>query len=153
MGCLPTVLFARVFRPQPKSDLTYNEIFTYTVYVYYNQNVKNQEIKALPMPTAGPTPKSRREEYADAILEDLEWLGFVPDLVAARQSSAERNARYEAALEQLHTAGFVYACDCSRRDIAMDVPDRFGEEMRYPGRCRVRGLSFDSTPARRVFMY
>jgi glutamyl/glutaminyl-tRNA synthetase len=34
----------------------------------------------------------------------------------------------------------------------MDVPDRFGEEMRYPGRCRMRDLAFDSTAARRVRM-
>jgi glutamyl-tRNA synthetase/glutamyl-Q tRNA(Asp) synthetase len=91
-----------------------------------------------------------RDEYADAILEDLEWLGFVPDIIAPRQSARERAARYEAALEKLRADGLAYACDCSRRDIAMDVPDRFGEEMRYPGRCRTRGLSFDSTPARRV---
>jgi len=93
-----------------------------------------------------------RQQYADAILEDLEWLGFIPDCIAPPQSSRERTERYEAALEQLRAAGLVYACDCSRRDIAMDVPDRFGEEMRYPGRCRDRGLSFDSTPARRVRM-
>jgi len=93
-----------------------------------------------------------REEYVDGILEDLEWLGFVPDSVAPRQSSAERTARYEAALSQLHEAGLVYACDCSRRDIAMEVADRFGEEMRYPGSCRSRGLAFDSTAARRVRM-
>jgi glutamyl/glutaminyl-tRNA synthetase len=91
-----------------------------------------------------------RDEYADAILEDLEWLGFVPDSIAPRQSSRERTDRYEAALEKLRSDGLVYACDCSRRDIARDVPDRFGEEMRYPGRCRTRDLSFDSTSARRV---
>jgi glutamyl-Q tRNA(Asp) synthetase len=93
-----------------------------------------------------------RREYADAILEDLEWLGFTPDSIAPPQSSAERNERYDAALAQLHAAGLVYPCDCSRRDIAMDVPDRFGEETRYPGRCRQRGLALDSTPARRVRM-
>jgi glutamyl/glutaminyl-tRNA synthetase len=93
-----------------------------------------------------------REEYVDGILEDLDWLGFVPDAIAPRQSSAERSARYESALERLRSAGLVYACDCSRRDIAMDVPDRFGEEMRYPGTCRSRGLAFDSTLARRVRM-
>jgi glutamyl-tRNA synthetase/glutamyl-Q tRNA(Asp) synthetase len=91
-----------------------------------------------------------REEYADAIVEDLEWLGFIPDSVAPRQS--ERGERYLAALGDLQRARLVYACDCSRRDIAMDVPDRFGEEMRYPGRCRSRGLSLDATPARRVRM-
>lgn len=93
-----------------------------------------------------------REEFADAILEDLDWLGFVPDVVAPRQSSAERGERYAAALEQLQRDGLAYACDCSRRDIAMDVPDRLDEEMRYPGRCRARGLAPESTPARRVRM-
>jgi glutamyl/glutaminyl-tRNA synthetase len=93
-----------------------------------------------------------RDEYADGILEDLDWLGFVPDSVAPRQSSRQRRERYEAALAELQAAGLAYACDCSRRDIAMDVPDRFGEEMRYPGRCRTRGLPLDSTPARRVRM-
>ena len=71
MGCLPTVLFAPMSKPQPKAIQTYNTIFTYTVYVYYNQNVKNQGIKTHPMPTAGPTPKSRREEYADATRQAL----------------------------------------------------------------------------------
>ncbi|MFM0114058.1 TetR/AcrR family transcriptional regulator [Paraburkholderia nemoris] len=33
--------------------------------------MKNQGIKTLPMPTAGPTPKSRREEYADATRQAL----------------------------------------------------------------------------------
>ncbi|MGA9915767.1 MAG: TetR/AcrR family transcriptional regulator [Paraburkholderia sp.] len=58
-------------KPQPKAIQTYNTIFTYTVYVYYNQNVKNQGIKTHPMPTAGPPPKSRREEYADATRQAL----------------------------------------------------------------------------------
>jgi glutamyl-Q tRNA(Asp) synthetase len=93
-----------------------------------------------------------REEYVDGIVEDLDWLGFVPDLIAPRQSWKQRTERYAAALAKLETAGHAFACDCSRRDIAMDVRDRFGEEMRYPGRCRDRGLAPDSTPARRVRM-
>ncbi len=41
------------------------------MYVYYNQNVKNQGIKTKPMPSAALTPKSRREEYADATRQAL----------------------------------------------------------------------------------
>jgi glutamyl/glutaminyl-tRNA synthetase len=89
-----------------------------------------------------------RAEYADAIVEDLDWLGFVPDSVAPRQS--ERGERYAAALEQLHAASVAYVCDCSRRDIAMDSPDVFGEETRYSGRCRSRGLAPNVSMARRV---
>ena len=35
----------------------------------------------------------------------------------------------------------VYACDCSRRDIALEAGDIFDQETRYPGRCRERGLT------------
>ena len=93
-----------------------------------------------------------REEYVDGILEDLDWLGFVPDSIAPRQSSAARDERYAAALAGLQAAGLAYACDCSRRDIAMDLPGRFGEEVRYAGRCRTRGLAPGATLARRVRM-
>ncbi|MGH7656382.1 MAG: glutamate--tRNA ligase family protein [Gemmatimonadaceae bacterium] len=93
-----------------------------------------------------------REEYVDGIFEDLAWLGFVPDAIAPRQSSAEREERYSAALADLEAAGLAYPCDCSRREIAAEVPDQFGEETRYPGRCRTRALAGASTPARRVQM-
>ena len=85
-----------------------------------------------------------RPEYEAALLEDLAWLGFTADRppgaggVALRQSDAAE--RYRGAVARLERAGFgVYACDCSRRDLAEagDVPDR---ETPYPGRCRDRGL-------------
>jgi glutamyl/glutaminyl-tRNA synthetase len=93
-----------------------------------------------------------REEYVDGIVDDLDWLGFVPDSIAPRQSWKQRGERYATALAGLESAGLAYPCDCSRRDIATEVADRFGEEMRYPGRCRSRGLAPDSTLARRVRM-
>ena len=91
-----------------------------------------------------------RPEYEVALREDLDWLGFVPDAEVPRQGA--REARYAEALATLEVAGLVYPCDCSRRDRARDSPEAFGEEMRYAGRCRARGLSSASTPARRVRM-
>ena len=81
-----------------------------------------------------------RPEYERAILDDLDWLGFTPDIGdtgafragAFPQRQSDNTPRYEAALERLDQAGLAYACDCSRRDIAQEVPDVFGEEMRYP---------------------
>src|SRR6185503_5327243 len=70
--------------------------------------------------------------FIDALLEDLDWLGFRADEgrePLLRQS--ERDDIYRAALERLRARGRVYACDCSRTDIG-------GE--RYGGRCRDRGL-------------
>jgi glutamyl-tRNA synthetase/glutamyl-Q tRNA(Asp) synthetase len=79
-----------------------------------------------------------REEYVSALREDLDWLGFVPDEVAPRQS--ERHGRYEEVLADLRTRGLAYVCACSRKDIAEVAGDAFNEETRYPGTCRELGL-------------
>ena len=74
-----------------------------------------------------------RAEYEDALLEDLEWLGFLADRrrePVVRQS--DRDAVYAAALARLRRTHHVYACDCSRKIIGSE---------RYDGRCRDRGLS------------
>jgi glutamyl/glutaminyl-tRNA synthetase len=74
-----------------------------------------------------------RPEYEAAILEDLEWLGFVPDeglRPLLRQS--DRAHLYEESLARLRATHHVYACDCSRKQIA-------GE--RYDGHCRGRRLA------------
>ena len=71
-------------------------------------------------------------EFERAMLEDLDWLGFIPDAgrtPICRQS--DRGAAYEEALATLRSRYHVYTCACSRREIG-------GE--RYPGTCRDRGL-------------
>lgn len=70
-----------------------------------------------------------RPEYEAGILEDLAWLGYVPDFPPVRQS--DRHAIYEDAVRRLIDRGLVYACDCTRR---------MAGEPRYGGRCRDRGL-------------
>ena len=57
-----------------------------------------------------------RPEYDAALLEDLAWLGFVPDTGPVRQS--ERHERYRTAREFLQASGLIYACDCSRATFA-----------------------------------
>lgn len=47
------------------------------------------------------------EAFAQAIRDDLDWLGLTPD-AEVRQS--DRFARYDAALERLHAAGRAYPC-------------------------------------------
>jgi glutamyl-tRNA synthetase len=48
-----------------------------------------------------------RPEYAEAILEDLAWLGVTPDRI---EHQSARTARYVAALEDLKARGLAYAC-------------------------------------------
>ena len=57
-----------------------------------------------------------RPVFETAILEDLAWLGFGADEGPVRQS--ERGAIYEEALDRLRREGLVYACGCTRADIA-----------------------------------
>ena len=81
--------------------------------------------------------KRSRAEFEGAILEDLSWLGFVPDAGPVRQS--DRLQIYEDALARLRTRGLVYACECSRSEIAASSEP--GEELRYPGTCAAKGLA------------
>lgn len=102
-----------------------------------------------------------RPEYEAALLEDLEWLGFVPDLAPPavfrrgptpyRQS--DNGAAYVAAVAQLEAAGHqVYACDCSRRRLLArsGAAEASDIEIPYDGYCRDRGLSHGSGRALRV---
>jgi glutamyl/glutaminyl-tRNA synthetase len=94
-----------------------------------------------------------KPEYEAALLDDLDWLGFVPDLYptaafrAGRCDSrqSERHAIYEAAAGGLIEAGLVYGCRCSRRDIASSgaasQAPADGPEFVYPGTCRDLGLA------------
>jgi glutamyl-tRNA synthetase/glutamyl-Q tRNA(Asp) synthetase len=70
-----------------------------------------------------------RKEFEAALLEDLDWLGFVADGELTRQS--ERGAIYERALDDLRQRGLVYACECSRTDVGSGP---------YPGTCRDKHL-------------
>ncbi len=54
------------------------------------------------------TDRARSEErFADAIKQDLDWLGIPPDQIETQSS---RMSRYEDALAKLRAVGRVYAC-------------------------------------------
>ena len=75
-----------------------------------------------------------RPQYERAIHEDLAWLGLGADEVTKQ---SERSAIYEAAVARLRQARFLYACECTRKQIGDGT---------YPGTCRERGLA--ETPDR-----
>jgi glutamyl/glutaminyl-tRNA synthetase len=93
-----------------------------------------------------------RPAFERAMLDDLDWLGFAPDIYPTagyrsgpcdgRQS--ERDAIYRARLAPLVDAGMVYGCRCSRADLASASPDAVADapidERRYPGTCRDRHI-------------
>jgi glutamyl-Q tRNA(Asp) synthetase len=76
-----------------------------------------------------------RPEFVERIYEDLRWLGLGWDGAVLVQS--ERTAEYAAALEQLKARGLVYACFCTRADIAQALSaPHGGTAASYPGTCR-----------------
>ncbi len=73
---------------------------------------------------------------ADSILRTLERLGLAWDGEVLFQS--RRKPHYRAAFERLRLAGAVFACACTRREMADSAIGPDGAP-RYPGTCR-RGL-------------
>lgn len=72
---------------------------------------------------------------ADAILRALEAYGFEWDGAVMYQS--RRGEAYQAALERLQAQGLVYACRCSRRQLA-ETARRGIDGLVYAGLCRNR---------------
>lgn len=64
-----------------------------------------------------------RLDFAEAMLEDLRWLGFAwgegPDVGGPHgpYNQRERRPIYRAALEQLHAAGLIFPCTHTRKDV------------------------------------
>jgi glutamyl-tRNA synthetase/glutamyl-Q tRNA(Asp) synthetase len=89
-----------------------------------------------------------RPEFERAILDDLDWLGFVPDEPSTDHFRAgrcmsrqgDRSEIYAKALQELRSLGLVYACECSRSDI-VTASKLSRDELRYPGTCASKGLT------------
>lgn len=77
-----------------------------------------------------------REEWVDGIVDALAWLGMAPDEGPYRQSA--RAGRHREAIDALWDAGCLYACDCTRDDVAARTAG--AATPGYDGFCRERGL-------------
>lgn len=76
-----------------------------------------------------------RPSFVEGIYEDLLWLGLSWDPAVLVQS--QRIAEYEAALDALKSLGLVFACFCTRSDIAQSLTAPHGDAATsYPGTCR-----------------
>ena len=90
-----------------------------------------------------------RREFADAMIQDLRWFGLDwnegPDIGGPfiPYVQSQRRSRYLEAWEKLRIGGFIYPCNCSRKDVAEAslAPHDENEEPIYPGTCRPRYFS------------
>ena len=89
-------------------------------------------------------PQRCKPEFAQAMMEDLQWLGICwqegPDIGGpfAPYEQSRRRDLYMATWRKLRDAGFLYPCTCSRKDLASAAaaPNEGDDEPLYPGRCR-----------------
>lgn len=97
-------------------------------------------------------PDRSRREYADAIVEDLHWLGLdwdegpgsllsqsgTDDGPHAPYEQSQRTALYAATLARLEAAGHIYPCYCTRKELRTlaGAPHVEDTGAPYPGRCR-----------------
>jgi len=81
-----------------------------------------------------------RPEFDAAVLEDLDWLGFVADEGPIRQSADD--GPYAVALARLRASGLTYGCDCSRTTFEAWAAShgRRWHGPGCPGHCREREL-------------
>jgi glutamyl-Q tRNA(Asp) synthetase len=85
-------------------------------------------------------PGRCRPEFAEAIEEDLAWLGLDWDGPVRVQS--RHLPDYRAALDRLEARGLLYPCFCTRADIQREIeqaaaaPHAPDGSLRYPGLCR-----------------
>ncbi|MEM6972028.1 MAG: tRNA glutamyl-Q(34) synthetase GluQRS [Pseudomonadota bacterium] len=93
--------------------------------------------------------------FAEAILEDLHWLGITPDKLPLVQST--RAAQHGAALDALQRAGLVFRCVCTRGDIRAAAAPQEGDGPRldgpiYPGTCKVTPAPVGADAALRLHL-
>lgn len=82
-------------------------------------------------------PQRSKQEYVNAMIEDLAWLGirWTPPTIV----QSERIPLYRAAFERLLASGHAYACTCSRRELAQMIAaphEDSDDEPVYNGKCR-----------------
>lgn len=87
-----------------------------------------------------------RPDFEARLLDDLDWLGFAPDVPTtaalgagpSRYRQSDSGTAYRDALERLRAAGATYACRCTRSTFAAWAEDHDGpwRGPGCPGGCR-----------------
>lgn len=157
---LPSGRIVTRFAPAPTGNLHLGHIVN-AIYVWGVARACDETSGVLLRIEDHDRHRSRRA-FESAILEDLDWLGFVASGGFPLVRQSDRGLLYEAALDQLRQRGLIYACGCSRSEIASggtqadsDAGDGLqavpsASELRYPGTCANKRLAESSGLGLRV---
>lgn len=87
-------------------------------------------------------PDRSQPHFREAMIDDLRWLGLHwqegPDVGGpfGPYTQSERHGLYRDAWRRLLAGGWLYPCQCSRKDLAMAMQAPHDDEGIYPGTCR-----------------
>lgn len=121
------------FAPSPTGELHLGNFATAVLAWLQARSMKGHFILRM---EDNDTQRSK-QEFADQIMRDMEWLGLDWDEGPFYQS--HRTNLYEEALEKLREAQLTYPCFCSRKDLQALASAPHGissEGPDYPGFCR-----------------
>ncbi|MDP2345875.1 MAG: tRNA glutamyl-Q(34) synthetase GluQRS [Deltaproteobacteria bacterium] len=127
------------YAPSPTGDLHIGNVFAAVVAW---SRARRQHGRCLLRIEDLDTPRVKAGA-TERIRADLETLGLSFDDDDVIVQSARTRA-YEEALRLLVDDGLVYACSCSRKDLAASAPHAGDEGPRYAGTCRDKGIDLAS---------
>lgn len=127
------------FAPSPTGRMHLGNIYTAVLSCYYARRKGGRWILRI----EDLDPQRSRSEYADILMDDLQWLGLQWD--GEPQYQSHRHDIYAEALGRLSALGLVYPCRCTRADImATQAPHQSDGHIVYAGTCRPNAPLYDA---------
>ena len=127
------------FAPSPTGRMHLGNIYTAVLSCYHARRKGGRWILRI----EDLDPQRSRPDYADILIDDLQWLGLEWD--GEPQYQSRRHDIYAEALGQLSALGLVYPCRCTRADImATQAPHQSDGHIVYAGTCRPNAPVYDA---------
>ena len=127
------------FAPSPTGRMHLGNIYTAVLSCYHARRKGGRWI----LRSEDLDPQRSRPDYADILIDDLQWLGLEWD--GEPQYQSRRHDIYAEALGQLSALGLVYPCRCTRADImATQAPHQSDGHIVYAGTCRPNAPVYDA---------
>jgi glutamyl-Q tRNA(Asp) synthetase len=122
------------FAPSPNGYLHLGHAFSALYTDHWARRLGGQFLLRLEDTDTGRS----KPEFAQAIQDDLHWLGL--DWPEPIMVQSARFPVYRAAADRLRERGLIYDCDCTRQEIAARASgaDPDGAPL-YDGKCRIHG--------------
>lgn len=127
------------FAPSPTGRMHLGNIYTAVLSCYHARRKGGRWILRI----EDLDPQRSRSEYADILMDDMQWLGLQWD--GEPQYQSHRHDIYAEALDRLSALGLVYPCRCTRADImSTQAPHQSDGHIVYAGTCRPVAPVYDA---------